>query len=117
MGTVKTRILLIRLRNRSQVLAAAGRKPLVFSSSRRQVTQMSDGGAMATLPTTTITAVRNLRDVDVGTLNAYLRGRGMLISDGYGPLKGETFRIAHMGDVTEGEMSDLLEAISEFLEE
>jgi predicted phosphoserine aminotransferase len=65
----------------------------------------------------TITAVRNPRDVDVGALNAYLRGRGMLISDGYGPLKGETFRIAHMGDVTEGEMSDLLEAISEFLEE
>jgi aspartate aminotransferase-like enzyme len=39
----------------------------------------------------------------------------MLISDGYGPLKGETFRIAHMGDVTEGEMSELLEAMSEFL--
>jgi len=65
----------------------------------------------------TVTAVRNTRGVDVGPLNAYLRGRGMLISDGYGPLKGETFRIAHMGDVTEGEMSDLLEAISEFLEE
>jgi aspartate aminotransferase-like enzyme len=65
----------------------------------------------------TVTAVRNTRGVDVGALNAYLRGRGMLISDGYGSLKGKTFRIAHMGDVTEGEMSDLLEAISEFLEE
>ncbi len=41
----------------------------------------------------------------------------MLISDGYGQLKGETFRIAHMGDVTEEEISNLLEEISEFLEE
>ncbi len=65
----------------------------------------------------TVTAVRNTRGVDVGTLNAYLRERGMLISDGYGSLKGETFRIAHMGDVTAEEMSDLLEAVSKFLRE
>ena len=43
-------------------------------------------------------AIRNTRGVDVGALNAYLRQRGMLISDGYGPLKGQTFRIAHMND-------------------
>ena len=65
----------------------------------------------------TVTAIRNTRDVVVGMLNAYLRERGMLISDGYGPLKGQTFRIAHMGDVTGSEMSDLLKAISEYLEE
>jgi predicted phosphoserine aminotransferase len=65
----------------------------------------------------TITAVRNTRRVDVGALNAYLHGRGMLISDGYGPLKGESFRIAHMGDVSERDVSDLLEAMSSFLEE
>ncbi len=64
----------------------------------------------------TVTAVRNTRGADVGALNAYLRGRGMLISDGYGRLKGETFRIAHMGDVTEAEILDLLQAISEFVE-
>jgi predicted phosphoserine aminotransferase len=64
----------------------------------------------------TVTAVRNTRGVDVGALNAFLRGRGMLISDGYGSLKGETFRIAHMGDVTGSEMSELLNAISEYLE-
>jgi len=65
----------------------------------------------------TVTAVRNTRGVDIGRLNTFLRGRGMLISDGYGRLKGETFRVAHMGDVTEGEISDLLEAISDFVEE
>lgn len=65
----------------------------------------------------TVTAVRNTRGVDVGALNAYLRRQGMLISDGYGPLKGDTFRIAHMGDVTEEEISGLLEAMSHFVKE
>jgi predicted phosphoserine aminotransferase len=64
----------------------------------------------------TVTAVRNTRGIGVGALNVYLRERGMLISDGYGPLKGETFRIAHMGDVTENEVEILLDTISEFLE-
>jgi aspartate aminotransferase-like enzyme len=64
----------------------------------------------------TVTAARNTRRIDVGALNAYLRGRGMLISDGYGPLKGKAFRVAHMGDVTEGDLSDLLDAMTEFVE-
>jgi aspartate aminotransferase-like enzyme len=64
----------------------------------------------------TVTAVRNVRGMDVGALNAYLRQQGMLISDGYGPLKGDTFRIAHMGDVTDDDISDLLGAIGKFLE-
>jgi aspartate aminotransferase-like enzyme len=63
----------------------------------------------------TVTAVRNTRQINVAELNAYLRQRGMLISDGYGPLKGRTFRIAHMGDVTEDELVELLETIAEFL--
>jgi aspartate aminotransferase-like enzyme len=64
----------------------------------------------------TVTAVRNTRGVDVGALNAFLRQRGMVISDGYGPLKGETFRVAHMGDVTDKDVAILLEAMSEFLQ-
>ena len=56
-------------------------------------------------------------NIQVNTLNNYLHERGMLISDGYGPLKGETFRIAHMGDVTGVEVSVLLDAMTEFLEE
>lgn len=63
----------------------------------------------------TVTAVRNTRGIDVGALNTCLRQLGMLISDGYGSLKGQTFRIGHMGDITEEEMSRLLEAMSNFL--
>ncbi|GAB4539184.1 MAG: alanine--glyoxylate aminotransferase family protein [Anaerolineae bacterium] len=63
----------------------------------------------------TVTAIRNTRGIDVKRLNTHLRARGMLISDGYGPLKGETFRIAHMGDVTQDDLEILLDAISESL--
>jgi len=65
----------------------------------------------------TVTAVQNKRGINVGALNTYLRQRGMVISDGYGPLKGQTFRIAHMGDVTEEEVAQLLEAMTAFLKQ
>lgn len=65
----------------------------------------------------TVTAVENTRNIDVAALNAYLRHRGMLISDGYGPLKEKTFRIAHMGDTTEEDISVLLETIDSYLAE
>ncbi len=63
----------------------------------------------------TVTAVTNTRNVDVDALNAFLKARGMVISNGYGPLKGRTFRIAHMGDTTVEEMQYLLDTIDEFL--
>ncbi len=63
----------------------------------------------------TVTAVANARGVDVDALNAFLTSRGMVISNGYGPLKGRTFRIAHMGDTTPEEMRYLLDTIDEFL--
>ena len=62
-----------------------------------------------------VTAVDNTRKIDVGALNAYLRQRGMLISNGYGPLKHKSFRIAHMGDTTEEDISVLLETIDSYL--
>ena len=64
----------------------------------------------------TVTTIRNTRGINVGALNTHLRQRGMLISNGYGKLKGETFRIAHMGDATEEDIAVLLAAMSEFLE-
>lgn len=63
----------------------------------------------------TVTTVANTREIDVAELNAFLRERGMIISNGYGKLKGQTFRIAHMGDTTAEELSHLLRTIDEFL--
>jgi predicted phosphoserine aminotransferase len=63
----------------------------------------------------TVTCVSNTRGVDIGKLNAYLAGQGYHISDGYGALKGKTFRIAHMADTTEDDQRALLAAIDRFL--
>ena len=65
----------------------------------------------------TVTCVDNVRGVDVAALNAYLKSQGMMISNGYGDLKGKTFRIAHMGETTEADMQALFAAIEAWLEE
>lgn len=65
----------------------------------------------------TVTAVANTREIDVDGLNEYLRQRNMVISNGYGPLKGKTFRIAHMGDATSQDLTELLDTIDTYLGE
>ena len=54
-------------------------------------------------------------DIDVAALTAGLLERELQISNGYGPLKGQTFRIGHMGDHTEEELEQLLGAMNEVL--
>jgi predicted phosphoserine aminotransferase len=61
----------------------------------------------------TVTCVRNTSGKDYGHIEAELGKRGYQISEGYGKLKGETFRIGHMGDLTEDEMAGLLDALTE----
>ena len=63
----------------------------------------------------TVTTVINRLNLDVDALNAYLQNRGMRIANGYGPLKNETFRIAHMGETQAGDIETLLTAINEFI--
>jgi aspartate aminotransferase-like enzyme len=53
--------------------------------------------------------------VDVGAFVKGLGARGFEISNGYGDLKGQTFRIGHMGDHTEEGLEDLLKAADEVL--
>ena len=53
--------------------------------------------------------------IDVAALIAGLADRGHAIGNGYGPLKGETFRIGHMGDHGEADLEELLAAADEVL--
>ena len=53
--------------------------------------------------------------LDVPALVSGLAAEGFEIGNGYGPLKGETFRIGHMGDHTEEGLAALLEAASRHL--
>lgn len=63
----------------------------------------------------TVTCIENTPGVDYASLSKFLKTRGLAISNGYGDLKGKTLRIAHMGDVTDAEMREVLAAMSEFL--
>jgi aspartate aminotransferase-like enzyme len=55
--------------------------------------------------------VRQAGDLDVPAFTAMKAGE--TISNGYGELKGKTFRIGHMGDHTEAELAHLLELADE----
>ncbi|MEX1248660.1 MAG: alanine--glyoxylate aminotransferase family protein [Anaerolineales bacterium] len=64
----------------------------------------------------TVTTIDNTRGIDVGKLNAFLGERGMRIANGYGPLKGKTFRIGHMGELGLSDVEELLSVMDEYLE-
>jgi predicted phosphoserine aminotransferase len=64
----------------------------------------------------TVSTLANARNIDVKTLNQYLKTQGMTLSNGYGKLKDKTFRIAHMGDLQIADIHDLLTAIQAYLE-
>ena len=58
--------------------------------------------------------IRNL-ELDITALNEFLLSRGMRIANGYGPLKGKTFRIAHMGETQTGDIKRLLAAMDDYI--
>jgi predicted phosphoserine aminotransferase len=63
----------------------------------------------------TVSCIDNNLGIDIGALNRHLRSQGMIISNGYGTLKGKNFRIAHMGDTQMADIERLFTAIDEFL--
>lgn len=63
----------------------------------------------------TVTTVENTLGVDIGALNKFLLEREMRIAGGYGQLKGHTFRIAHMGELTLEDIESLIEALDAYL--
>jgi len=62
----------------------------------------------------TLTAVKNTRGINVAeTIGAIQEKHNTIFGNGYGKLKEETFRIAHMGDITLDELKELLGWIDE----
>jgi len=59
----------------------------------------------------TLTCARNSRGIDLAALKKGLADAGFAFDDGYGKLKGQTFRIAHMGDMTRADLDELFAAI------
>jgi predicted phosphoserine aminotransferase len=63
----------------------------------------------------TVTCVKKTRPIDIKALNTFLKSKGMQISDGYGKVKDNTFRIAHMGEIQMQDVNELLASVDEFL--
>lgn len=57
----------------------------------------------------TLTTVKNTKAINVAeTINAIQEKHNTIFGNGYGKLKEETFRIAHMGDITLDDLKELL---------
>jgi aspartate aminotransferase-like enzyme len=56
----------------------------------------------------TLTSVANERGVDLAAIKKQLGEKGYAFDDGYGKIKGQTFRIAHMGDLKPAELEEFL---------
>jgi len=62
----------------------------------------------------TLTAIRNTRNIDVAkTIAALQEKHNTVFGNGYGKLKQETFRIAHMGDITLNDVKEVTGWIDE----
>lgn len=62
----------------------------------------------------TVTTLHNQYGWSISELNAFLLQRGMRLANGYGPLKNNTFRIAHMGELTIEDLDALFAALEEY---
>jgi len=59
--------------------------------------------------TNTLTTIKNTRKINVGdVIKAVQQKHNTAFGNGYGKLKEETFRIAHMGDITLAEVKELV---------
>jgi aspartate aminotransferase-like enzyme len=63
----------------------------------------------------TLTCAANTRGTDLATLKKLLGDRGYAFDDGYGKIKGSTFRIPHMGDMQLADLTDFLAVVDELL--
>jgi len=63
----------------------------------------------------TVTCAKNTRNTDLEDLKKKLSDKGYVFANGYGDLKGKTFRVAHMGDRTQDELKGYLSTIDGIL--
>ena len=64
----------------------------------------------------TVTTVDNTRGIDAPAMAAFMRREvGYAMDTGYGAIKGKTFRLPHMGDVTMDMLQEVLGGIDAFM--
>ncbi len=62
----------------------------------------------------TVTPVTNPPTFDLNDFNKFLAPRDMRLANGYGDLKGKTFRVAHMGEIQMQDLNNLLAYLDEY---
>ena len=63
----------------------------------------------------TITVVVNPENFDIAEFNKFVAPKGLRLANGYGNMKGKTFRIAHMAEIQMSDLKNLLSNIDEFM--
>ena len=64
----------------------------------------------------TVTTVENALGIDVAAMDAFMRNEcGYAMDTGYGKIKGVTFRLPHMGDVTMDMLQEVLSGIDAYM--
>jgi len=64
----------------------------------------------------TVTAVANTLAIDVNAMGEFMENEvGYAMDQGYGAIKGKTFRLPHMGDVTMAMLGEVLDGIDAFI--
>lgn len=62
----------------------------------------------------TLTVISNPPEFDCNEFNQFIAPRDMRMANGYGPMKGKNFRIAHMGEIQPADLEKLLSALDEY---
>ena len=64
----------------------------------------------------TVTTVENTLGIDVAAMDAFMQNEcGFAMDTGYGKIKGVTFRLPHMGDVTMDMLQEVLSGIDAYI--
>jgi predicted phosphoserine aminotransferase len=72
--------------------------------------------AQAGYESATVTTIDNrTKGIDVDQMAKFMSGKGFSMDKGYGDIKGKTFRIAHMGDMTTDILEEVLSGLDEFI--
>lgn len=63
----------------------------------------------------TVSTIKNTLDLDFSKMVNHMLEKGYRIVNGYGDLKGETFRIGHMGEITIKELEEMLKVLTDII--
>jgi aspartate aminotransferase-like enzyme len=64
----------------------------------------------------TLTVVSNPPEFDCAEFNKFMAPKAIRLANGYGDLKGKTFRIAHMGEIQLKDVEDLLSGLDAYMQ-